>query len=322
MDEARNDLHLTSTGRGHEIRNNHLFPPLQFRRSVVNQLPPLLKKDDNISNTYMTTTGTTHNYKPSDISMERDIYKKAPGHWDVDYVEDTIQKLHVKPQRKPLTMGLQCSEMKDQFQGKKGISLVTDFSSGLQPPVFIDHHQKGPLKSAVPSTQNPKLAGQKFSIQERGVLTYHSDPYLSTTQKDHRFFSKQEKSKYPKKEYATYWECEGYPKAWGHGSKHNPLPPDSVPREKGPMWDHTWFRTGVSIPRIPKPLQPVPNSGQCTEVRDNYKDIPDIKRSEIFKRPVPTPWDIKDPGEAEIFSVPKMYNTEYQTIGSQKTVMI
>ncbi|KXJ12431.1 hypothetical protein AC249_AIPGENE866 [Exaiptasia diaphana] len=66
-----------------------------------------------------------------------------------------------------------------------------------------------------------------------------------------------EMSKYPKKEYATYWDCEGYPKAWGHGSKENPLPPNSVRREKGPMRDTMVFREPTSIPRLPKSLKPV-----------------------------------------------------------------
>lgn len=70
---------------------------------------------------------------------------------------------------------------------------------------------------------------------------------------------REELEKYPKKEYATYWECEGYPKAWGHGSDKNPLPPESVQREKGPMRDQVWFRTATTKPRLPKSLDPVPN---------------------------------------------------------------
>lgn len=68
-----------------------------------------------------------------------------------------------------------------------------------------------------------------------------------------------ELSKYPNKEFATYWECEQYPKAWGHGSKTNPLPPDSVPKEKGPMRDQIWFKSGTVVPRVPKTMEVVPN---------------------------------------------------------------
>lgn len=68
-----------------------------------------------------------------------------------------------------------------------------------------------------------------------------------------------ELGRYPAKDYATYWECKEYPKAWGHGSKENPLPPNSVPREKGPLRDRIWFREPTTIPRLPKSLEPVLN---------------------------------------------------------------
>lgn len=73
------------------------------------------------------------------------------------------------------------------------------------------------------------------------------------------FFIRHEQGRYPRKDYATYWECEEYPKAWGHGSKENPLPPNSVPREKGPLRDRIWFKEPTTIPRLPKSLEPVPN---------------------------------------------------------------
>ena len=56
-------------------------------------------------------------------------------------------------------------------------------------------------------------------MRDKGVLR-HLDPYLSTTNKDHRAFTATELKHYPKKDIATYWECEEYPKAWGHGQKH------------------------------------------------------------------------------------------------------
>lgn len=78
----------------------------------------------------------------------------------------------------------------------------------------------------------------------------------------HVFFlpqNRHELGRYPAKDYATYWECEEYTKAWGHGSKENPQPLNSVPREKGPMRDRIWFREPTTIPRLPKSLEPVPN---------------------------------------------------------------
>lgn len=46
------------------------------------------------------------------------------------------------------------------------------------------------LKDLVPSTINRGITGQKFYPRDRGVLTYHMDPYLTTTQRDHRAFTK------------------------------------------------------------------------------------------------------------------------------------
>lgn len=71
---------------------------------------------------------------------------------------------------------------------------------------------------------------------------------------------REELNQYPKKEYATYWECEDYPKSRGHGSKTNPLPPDSVPREKGVMRDQMIFKTATLSPRTQKPACVVPNT--------------------------------------------------------------
>jgi len=322
INQGRNDLHLTSTGRGHEHRDRLVFPPMDFKRSVLNPLPIPLTKVDNVVDFYITTTGKAHDYKPHNTSLETDIHKKAPNVPGVKYVEDTIQKLQVKPQRSPLTMGHQSSEMKSQFMGKMGIPVKTTFSNDVQPPMYSHHHTQGPLKSLVASTENPDMAGQRYNVQDRGVFNYHGDMYLTTTQKDHRTFTKGEKSKYPRKEYGTYWECEGYPKAWGHGSKHNSLPVDSIPREKGPMRDHTWFKTATSIARIPKPLHPVPHHGMRSEVNANFKDIDEGKRRELFHCPVETPWNLKGPGADEIFSVPKMYKTEYQNIASGKPVVV
>lgn len=74
------------------------------------------------------------------------------------------------------------------------------------------------------TTQNPKLQGEPFYVKDKGVLRC-LDPYLSTTNQDHRAFKPAELKRYPKKDVATYWDCEEYPKAWGHGLKHKYVNP-------------------------------------------------------------------------------------------------
>ena len=73
----------------------------------------------------------------------------------------------------------------------------------------------------------------------------------------HRTFSRGELGRYPKKDVATYWQCEDYPKAWGHGMRENPLPRRLTRTDPGPMRDRTVFRTATTIPRLPQSLQPV-----------------------------------------------------------------
>ena len=43
-------------------------------------------------------------------------------------------------------MANQSSEVKSQYTGRDGIPMKTTFSSGIQPPVYKDHHTQGPLK--------------------------------------------------------------------------------------------------------------------------------------------------------------------------------
>ena len=311
--ESRNDLHLTSTGRGLEYRDvNAVFPPINFQRTATQPLPNSLTQGDNVRNPLVTTTGSAHDYKTTHLS-EKYTHKKPPGHWGVNYVEDTLKKLNVKPQRKPLTMGFQTSEMRSQYQGKPGIPMATKFSSNMQ--AATSQHQSG---SAVKATSGTTAQ----NISDRGVFNYHGDLYLSTTQKDHRAFTKEEKSAYPRKNYATYWECENYPKTWGHGSKSNPLPLDSLPGEKGPARDRIWFKTATTIPRLPKSHDPVPNKGLRPETLAKFGDISDAERKDLFYCPVSTPWELHGAGPAETFSVPRMYHTEYESYASRKPVMV
>jgi len=317
----RNDLHLTSTGVGHSYNESPPFPPTGFQRTALDPLPPQLQEKDPCSY-FSTTTGTYHNYKPNNTVLSNAIHKKAAGHWKVGYVEDVIKKLQVQPWRKPLTMGNQNSEMKSQFTAREGIPMSRHFSSDLQPPKFRHHNNEGPLKSLVRSTQNKELKGEKYLVPERGVLSYHGDMYLTTTQKDHRAFTKVELEKYPKKEYATFWECEGYPRAWGHGSKVKQLPQNVVPKEKSPMRDSMWFKSSTVIPRVPKSMDLVPNRGMCSEAMANYVVPDERKHQETVICSVPSPWTASAPGPEDIFSVPNMYKTEYGNYGSRKHITV
>ena len=63
-----------------------------------------------------------------------------------------FQQLNEKPSRQPLTMGQQCSEMRDQFTDKmlEQQSTGVGGSNTIQPTgvdtLLADHHQHGPIK--------------------------------------------------------------------------------------------------------------------------------------------------------------------------------
>jgi len=68
----------------------------------------------------------------------------------------------------------------------------------------------------VPSTRNEAVAGKTIHPSDKAVLNLN-DMYTTTNMATHRKFKQPELKGYPQKDVATYWECEEYPKAWGHG---------------------------------------------------------------------------------------------------------
>lgn len=114
------------------------------------------------------------------------------------------------------------------------------------------------------------------------------DPYQTVNSRAHQPFKEKALKGYAKKDVPTYWECEEYPKAWGHGLHHkwvflstcclfcvyspmktisfyflfvcSPLPKDTVPREPLPMRDTMVFKSATKINRVPYKNKPVPHS--------------------------------------------------------------
>jgi len=66
-------------------------------------LPPSLAPSSSnaltVEDVYQTTTGTAHNYKPSETLLQQPSYKKAPGSWKVNYTRDTIEKVRFYSQQ-------------------------------------------------------------------------------------------------------------------------------------------------------------------------------------------------------------------------------
>merc|ERR1712038_7321 len=322
---TRKDIHLTSTGVGHHYRPGYYFPSSNFKTVTGEPLPPTLALQDEIPRDehFKTTTGIVHDNKHSGGPYgNQDVrYKKAPGHWKVNYVKDLHEKLGAGGHRRPLTMGNQTSETHDEFRAQPGITTQGDFAPNPQGFLLHNHHTDGPSKQIYPTTKNEKLKGRPFFVRDKGVHNLN-DMYLTTNNKEHRAYKPKELAGYAKKDVPTYWECEEYPKAWGHGLTHNPLPKDSVPRERPPMRDQTWFRTETKIRRLPNRLVPVPHTGLKSLQNESYQQPSDVKMREIYYCPVDVPYTLPAPGSKSAYAAPSMYKSEYQSYGCAKPITV
>nr|XP_033815947.1 uncharacterized protein LOC117367485 isoform X1 [Geotrypetes seraphini] len=326
----RQDWYFTSSGIGLNYRPPVTFPPPHIKSTIDEPLAPGLQRSkevlafDEVINHYETTTGTVHNRKYSGGVLSQPSYPIAPAHWKVHYNKDLWEKLSVRAWRPPLCPGNQCSEMKAQFIGQPALPALPAFHAGPQPFILENHHNKGPSQDMVPSTENKALNGSLYYICDQGVLN-RNDIYASTTARDFRAFTKEELEGYPKKDILTYWQGEEYPKAWGHGLKENPLPKESLPtlRRPLPMRDTMQFPTATKLLRAPPLAAFLPNHGLKTLVQETFKQPLDAKRSHDINCPLDCPWTLPLSGPLpEIMSVPKMYETEYQTYGSNQPVTV
>ncbi|XP_040271521.1 uncharacterized protein LOC120986902 isoform X2 [Bufo bufo] len=328
--ERRQDWHLTSTGVGHDYKAPVSFPPANIKSTISEPLPATLRElseataYDELLNTFETTTGSTHNRKYCAGVLPQPSHPLPPPHWKVHYNKDLWDKLKLRAWRTPLDPGNQSSEMKAEFKGRPAQPTTTNFHAGPQPFSLENHINRGPSQAIVATTENRTLSGEPFYIRDKGVLSLN-DIYASTTARDFRAFTAKELEGYPKKDILTYWQAEDYPKAWGHGLKENPLPKENQPtlRRPPPMRDALQFPTATKLPRIPPRAKSVPHRGFKTLVQESYQWPLDAKRSQDVYFPLECPWTKPRQGPLpEIMSVPKMYETEYETYGSERPVTL
>ncbi|XP_053546763.1 uncharacterized protein LOC128638674 [Bombina bombina] len=328
--ERRQDWHQTSTGVGHNYKAKISFPPSHIKSTISAPLPAGLQKADEITaydellNTYETTTGSAHSRKYPGGVLSQPSFPLAPPHWKVHYNKDLWEKLKLRAWRSPLEPGSQKSEMKAEFQGQQLQPTLSTFHSGPQPFLLENHHINGPSQSIVATTENKTLSGEPFYIRDKGVLSLN-DIYATTTARDFRAFTAKELEGYAKKDVLTFWQAEDYPKAWGHGLKENPIPKEGQPilRRPPPLQDGMQFPIATKLPRIPPRAAPVPNRGLKSLAQESYQVPLDIKRSRDVYFPLECPWTIPRQGPLpEIMAVPKMYETENKTYGSERPITI
>jgi len=327
--KQRNDLHLTSTGVGHHsklrprdppyddkhyptkgegliYRGTPQFPRRNLKQTMNDLLPPSLAKSQRpvISDHYLTTTAQYHSPKQGSLPD----YKLAGDLGKVLYIQNFTEKLEEKPWRQPLTMRNQRSECQDQYRGalpleqdSRAEQCQTSYNCGPQPPQYRQHDNNGPSKRLIPSTHNPATAGSLYYTMDRSVLR-KLDPYCTTNNQTHRPFSDRELESYPRKDIATYWDCEGYPKAWGHGTNTAPLP---LYADNKAMVDTAIFKSAITTQLKPKSGVNVPHSGL------DYKPVfsRPVKESPVMKRPTYPQYNSHK-------VIPVLYQTANSTYGT------
>lgn len=322
--DTRTDWNQTSTGVGHDYRPHVHFPASEIRSTLSDPLPPNLQQPsdltafDELTNTYETTTGSTHTQKYPGGILAQAGFLKAPPHWKVHYNKDLQEKMKIK--RKNPDPQNKCSEMKAEFQGRPLQPFRSVFNSSFQPFPLENHLNKGSSQTIAATTENKALAGQPFYIKDKSVLRLN-DIYTTTTARDFRVFTDKELEGYARKDAVTYWQAEDYPKVWGHGLKENPLPKQAFPtlRPRPPMQDPQPFSTRITLPHLAPRVKALPNRAFKTLAQESYQWPLDVKRSNDVYCPVECPWTTTREGPLPaIMSVPKMYETMNETYGSQQ----
>ncbi|GAA57030.1 retrovirus-related Pol polyprotein from type-1 retrotransposable element R2 [Clonorchis sinensis] len=243
-------------------------PGLYVRSQFAGDVQPMdLGKEK--SHHYATTTGSFHD--PKILSEELQVTRALPPphHWNVHYINDFRSRYLAGRHYRPLSPSHQKSETHDEFRKHDSPSEVWR-PIGMQPFVLDNHHKEGPSKKIVASTVNPPLRGRTLLPKDKEVLR-HLDPYLTTTMKEHRMWTPEELEGYAKKDTTTYWELESYPKAWGFGLKSNPIPKESVPRERLPLRDRVLFKEATDQTRVRPVTFHVPHTSRL-KIHIRYTD--------------------------------------------------
>lgn len=320
------NLFTTSTGTAHHYRPGYYYPSSNFKSVLREPVPVSLNtKNEVLPEThYLTTNKNFHDnkYPNQDLYNEALSLKqtKALPCYKVNYINDLVEKLNSKP-RRPLTMAFQNSEYKDQYEDKD-----SEMFYELERPIhrenylFEDERQGQLTKNAFDGTVQPTVPPRKpVDPSEIGVFDL-LDPYLSTYNKVHHKFKKEDQNGIGKKNAITIYDTEETPKAWGFGTKQNPIPIDEPPRRNLPMRDEIWFKTETKQRNVHCPPKPVKHGGFTTETRDNYVMPTDVKGKEAKLCPIDTPYIQPRVDPKSVFAAPGMYQSEYTQIGKGKLV--
>ncbi|XP_047385084.1 uncharacterized protein LOC124967102 [Sciurus carolinensis] len=310
--------HLTSSGVAHHIIPSVSFPPPTVQSTVAEPLSHAAKQDlhiwafDEVISRWETTYGSAHVPKtlggpyaqpraPEPADPTRTVGIKALG-----------EKLRHRGWRLPLITKHHSSETKAQYKGWPSQDRRVVVYFGPQSLELVDHHRGGPSQALIPWTKNPELTGRPFTISDKGVLDHHQ-PYLTTSARDFRCYTKKELSRYACKDTLNFWGFQKMPQARDHGPQRTrcspfPLPP-GPPRAR--------------LPHVRPGTPAVPHRGTLTLTQESYSSPVHPLRRLDRSCPLEAPWGGPHwkplPG---IYSVPKAYRTENSRYGSLKSELV
>lgn len=320
------NLFTTSTGNAHHWRPGYYFPSSNFKPVIMDPIPVSLNtKNEVLPDTHYSTTNKTfhdNKYPNQDLYNEALSLKqtKALPCYKVNYINDLVEKLNSKP-RRPLTMGFQKSEYKDLYDESES-EMFYELERPLHRENYLYEDEKtsqltniafdGNVKSVVP----PRKPVDPSQIGVFNLL----DPYMTTYNKEHKKWNKDEWNGIGKKNALTIYDTEEATKAWGFGTKQNPIPVDEPSRRNLPMRDQIWFKTETKQNNVHCPPKPVKYGGLTTEARDNYVTPSDVKGKQARSCPIDTPFGLPEPATKSVFATPNMYQSEYTQIGKGRLV--
>ncbi|KAF8570433.1 n-acetylgalactosamine-alpha-r beta 1 3-galactosyltransferase [Paragonimus westermani] len=211
------DIFKTSYGVGHHWRPGCYFPDSETSTKCSSGETCSLTPRNEVKPVehFQTTTGSTYDAKIMPETLKVDRFPPPPHHWDTLYISDFRSRYLAGHYHRPLSPSHQKSETHDAFQRTEGPTELWRPLS-LQPFVLENHHKDGPSKKMIASNANPDLAGRIIYPKDNEILR-NLDPYLSTSMKEHRMWTPEELNGLAKKDIATYWDLEDYPKARGFG---------------------------------------------------------------------------------------------------------
>uniref|UniRef100_A0A336M112 CSON009834 protein n=1 Tax=Culicoides sonorensis TaxID=179676 RepID=A0A336M112_CULSO len=142
---------------------------------------------------------------------------------------------------------------------------------------------------------------------EKGKLKY-LDPFVSTTNLNHIYFTEEMQKGIAKKDAITFWDWLQYPKTkLGFGLKEYPY---KDCKKILPMYDKSKFLHEIKDRELPKRMKFVPNNSFKTESRINYQ----IPVEKVFL------YD-KSHGKPIVYETGiEIKDTEYKMIGSGKPI--